>query len=107
MDEMISQAEQQRKSSKLYKAESQQISTEAITKSIRNAIFEVKRNEGREKVNPNDTETVKRIVEAYLDSCAVESCFPSLSCIAMALGSIQRNLYYFMEKAQKEKQQSS
>lgn len=96
-EEMAVQAEQQRKS-KIYKAESQEVSKEAISKSIRNALSEIKRNEGREKVNLNDFATVKAITESYLESCAVESCFPSMSGIAMSLGYTRRNLYYFMEK---------
>ena len=96
-EEMIEQAEHHKKN-RLYKAESQEISNEAISKSIRNAIAEVKRNEGREKINLEDSARVKAITEAYLETCAAQAVFPSMSGIAMSCGYTRRNLYYYMEK---------
>lgn len=93
---MIVEAREKRATSKLYKAENQQVSNEAISKSIRNALFNIKRAEHTIKVDLNDIESVRAVTGAYLESCAVESCFPSMTGLAMALGYTRRNLNYYM-----------
>ena len=96
-EEMTAQVEQQKKS-RLYKAESQEISKEAISKSIYNAIEEVERKEGREKINLENTAMVKSLTKSYLETCADKAVFPTMTGIALALGYTRRNLYYYMEK---------
>ena len=96
-EEMAVQVEQQ-KTSKIYKAESQQISEAAISRSIRNAIAEIESNEGRQKVSLDDSETVKALVKGYLDLCATKSVFPSMSGVSGALGYTTRAITIYMNK---------
>ena len=96
--EMIEAGKRKRAVSKIYKAESQEITDEAISKSVLNAISDLKRLEGRQRISLDDCEMVRAVAEAYLESCAVSSTFPSMSSLAMALGYSRQNLYHFMKE---------
>ena len=98
-EEMI-EAGQQSKGTRIYKAQSKEVTDKAIRQSINNAIEDVKRFDGQAKVKLEDTARVKAIAEAYLESCAVNACFPSMTGLAMALGHTRTNLYIYMQKKQ-------
>lgn len=95
---MLVEAKKKRASSQLYKAENQQVNNEAISKTIRNAAAQIKQAENTTRVNLDNAEMVKAITGAYLEACAVESCFPSMTGVSMALGHTRRNIYYYMKK---------
>ena len=97
-DEMIEAGKQKRATSRIYKAEADEIKDEAISTSIANALNQLRRAEGRGKISLDDTATVKTFAEAYLESCAVSSCFPSMSGFALAMGHTRNSLYNYMEK---------
>lgn len=94
---ILLEAERKRTTSKLYKAENQEISNVAISKSVRNAIKEIKRAENTSKISLDDVQAVKQITQAYLECCAVESCFPSMTGLSMALGHTRQSVYHHMK----------
>ena len=98
-NEMI-EAGQQSKGTKIYRAQSKEVTDKAIRESISNAIADVKRFDGRQKIQLENTKAVKAIAESYLESCAVNACFPSMTGLAMALGHTRTNLYIYMQKKQ-------
>ncbi len=96
--EMIEMTKQKRATSKIYKAESDEIKDEAISNSVRNTLNEMRKAEKLEKINLDDTKTVKALAECYLESCAVTSSFPTVSALAVSLGYTRENLYHYMKK---------
>lgn len=99
--EMI-EAGKQRRSTRVYKAETDSLKDESISKSVRNAINDIKRADGRKRIDLNDTVTVKAVVECYLESCAITSTLPSMTGIALALGFTRERIYGYMKKQDTE-----
>ena len=95
-DQMIEYVGNKKTDSKLYKAEVRQMSDDGITKSVQKAIHIVKSADSTGRVNLEDTNKVKSIVGAYLETCAFESVIPSMTDIAMCLGHTRQNMYRFM-----------
>ena len=93
---------QQKRSTKLYKAQTQELADEAISKTVSDALDELKRAESKPKINLNDTEMVKTIVEAYIETCAANSSIPSMSGIALMLGYSRMGLYKYLERQETE-----
>ena len=96
--EMIEAGRQKRSTSRIYRAEADEIKDEAISHSINHALQEIRRADTRKKVSLDDTATVKAFAEAYLESCAVASVFPSMASFAMSIGHTRENLYRYMER---------
>lgn len=61
-NEMI-EAGQQSKGTRIYRAQSKEVTDKAIRESISNAIADVKRFDGRQKIQLEDTNAVKAIAE--------------------------------------------
>lgn len=99
-DQMIEYVSEKRNNSKLYKAEVRQMSDDGITKSVQKAIHIVKSADSTGRVNLEDTNKVKSIVGAYLETCAFESVIPSMTDIAMCLGHTRQNMYRYMRDRQ-------
>jgi len=100
--EEMTEVVQQKRSSRIYRAESQEIADQGISKSVINALSELKQADGRTKINMDDTNMVKSRIEAYLETCAVNSSLPSMTGIAMILGYTRTGLYLYMEKQNTE-----
>ena len=96
--EMIESGQKQKKVSRVYKAESDAIKDEAISKSVSDALATLRKTDSRNQISLSDYPMVRAACEAYLEACILSSCFPSMSALAMALGYTRRNLYYFIEK---------
>ena len=96
-DEMI-EAGKQKRNSKIYRAESMELNSEAISESVTKALNQVKQNANRQKIDLEDYATVKLLTEQYFESCAVTATFPSMSSLAMSMGFTREAVYSFMRK---------
>ena len=96
-EEIVSLTQRKRSSSKLYKAEVKQLNDDSISNSVRKAISVMSISESMGKINLSDTEKVKSLVGAYLETCVNESVIPSMSDIATILGHTRMNIYSYMK----------
>ena len=96
-DEMIEAGKQARRT-KIYRAESKEITDNAIRQTIQSAIADIDCSNGKEKIRLEDLEKVKSIARDYLEACAFNSIFPTMTGLAMALGHTRTNLYIYMQK---------
>ena len=101
-EEMI--AEQQKtKASRVYKADkadkakSLEIVSDAISKSVANALCELKNAEKVSRVSLDDTETVVSMTEKYLLVCSKTATLPTMSGLARVLGYTRNALYWHIK----------
>lgn len=96
--EMVEYARGKRNTSKLYKAEVKKLSDDGISKSIQKAVTVVNSSSITGRINLDDTDKVRSLVEAYLDTCRLESCIPSMTDISLILGYTRPGLYNYMKR---------
>lgn len=91
--EMIESGERQRKTSKLYKAESAAFVDERLSDLLKRTTAELAEAATTEPVSLQDTDEVKRRTVLYLRACEKTSCFPSISGLARSMGLSRQALY--------------
>ena len=88
-------AEMERKKTRIYKAESNEITDARISESVARIGAELEEMRINEKVDLNDTERVKTRSAMYIDACAEASSMPTMSGFAHSMGISRRALYDF------------
>ena len=91
--EMVEDGEQQRKTSKLYKAESAAFVDEKLSDLLKRTTAELVEAANMEPVSLQDTATVKARTVLYLRACEAASCFPSFAGLARSMGLSRQALY--------------
>lgn len=95
-DEMIEAGEQQRKTSKLYKAEASRFVDGQLSSLIEKTTTELQEAATTAPVSLSDINTVKARTILYLRACQEASCFPSISGLARSMGLSRQALYDVM-----------
>ena len=91
--EMVESGEQQRKTSKLYKAESAAFVNEQLSALLQKTTAELAEAATAEPVSLQDTNEVKRRTMLYLRACETSCCFPSVVGLARSMGLSRQALY--------------
>lgn len=91
--EMVEDGEQQRKTSKLYRAASAEFVNEQLSALLQKTTGELAEAATAEPVSLQDTEEVKRRTVLYLRACEKASCFPSVSGLARSMGLSRQAIY--------------
>lgn len=90
-------AEQEKaKKTRTYKAENIEVASQEIQKSVLVALNELKQFSSGERIKLEDTESVKKLTEQYLQACITTATLPKLSGLAHCLGYTRDGLYWFM-----------
>ena len=101
-EQMIEYGKQKRSTSKIYKAQSLEITDEAISNTVRKGLAELVNADITNKINLSDIDMVKEVSIAYTRACADASCFPTMSGLARAMGCSRQALYHWMRKKDSE-----
>ena len=91
--EMVEDGQQQRKTSKLYKAESAAFVDEQLSALIGKTTAELAEISTTEPISLSDTDTVKARTLLYMRACQESSSFPSISGLARSMGLSRQSLY--------------
>lgn len=95
--EMVEAGREQKKTSKLYKAESAEFVDDRLTTLISKTTAELADAATAEPVGLRDIEEVKRRTVLYLKSCEATATFPSVSGLARSMGLTRRAIYHCIE----------
>lgn len=96
--EMIEYGKQKRATSSVYKAESMQITDEAISKTVMRGLSELAHADKVQKIDMTNIDMVKQVSLAYVRSCADTATFPTMSGLARAMGCHRSLLYHWMKR---------
>lgn len=91
--EMVEDGEQQRRTSKLYKAESAAFVDERLSDLLKRTTAELAEAATTEPVSLQSTADVKARTILYLRACEAASCFPSFAGLARSMGLSRQALY--------------
>lgn len=91
--EMVEAGQQQRKSSRLYKAASAQFVDEQLSALINKTAAELAEIATAEPISLADTGKVKERTMLYLKACEESACFPSVVGLARSMGLSRQTLY--------------
>ena len=100
--EMIEYGKQKRATSKAYKAESLQITDEAISKTVMQGYAELVNADKAERIDLSNIDMVKEVSLNYIRACADAVVFPTMSGLARAMGCTRQNLYRWMKRSDTE-----
>ena len=100
--QMIEYGRQKRSTSKIYKAETLQITDDAITQTVNRGLAEMLNADRGTKINLSDVEMVKTVSKSYLKACADSPCFPTMAGLARAMGCSRTILYHYMKRKDSE-----
>ena len=100
--DMIEYGKQKRSKSTLYKAESMQVTDEAISKTVMKGYAQLANAEKMQRIDFSDIDLVKEVSLRYIHACADASCFPTMSGLARAMGCNRSQLYRQMKKRDTE-----
>lgn len=91
--EMVEDGQRQRKTSKLYRAESAAFVNEQLSALIGKTTAELAEAATTEPVSLQDTNEVKKRTILYLKACEEASCFPSIVGLSRSMGLSRQSLY--------------
>ncbi len=98
-EDMIAVGMERRSNSKIYKAESMEVSDAKITDIVTMASEELaKLADAGEKLSLFDTQTIKRRTVLYLRSCADTSSMPSFNALCRSFGYSREGVRRFMQE---------
>ena len=92
------EAEQKKRSSRIYKAESLAVTDEAISNIVNKGLAQLNLSDNMEKINLFDADMVKEVSKQYLKACADSATLPSMAGLARALGCSRCILYRWMKQ---------
>lgn len=91
-----------KRSTRIYKEQSDEVKNESISKTVSNALAELRQVNNTPRINMDDITAVRGVVEMYLETCAMNSYNPTMTDIAMILGYTRMGLYAYMAKQDTE-----
>lgn len=95
-EQMIEAGLRKHSTSKIYKAESLQVSDEAISKLVNRGLSEMINADSGQKIDLHNAEMVKTVSKSYIKACADTSTLPSMAGLARAMGCSRTILYHWM-----------
>jgi hypothetical protein len=97
--DMVAAEKAARGQSKLYRAQSMEISDERISESVETVLTELinAKDQGK-RVSLSDTEAVKNYSLLYLQSCEMAASIPTMSGLARSMGFSRRAIYAFKQR---------
>ena len=96
IDDMITEQEKV-KGNRIYKAESLEAASSAISQSVAYALGELKQAGTGERVSLDNTEMVKALTEKYLVVCSKTATLPTMSGLARVLGYTRDGIRWHMK----------